>query len=120
MDRGNEKIAYLYEPLDPSILRSIRATVLAGHAKNRWVGVCGEMAGDPRIAALLLGMDVDEFSVSPFDLPRVKAVVRALPYQRARELADQALRLPRASDIRELLARELDPLLPPALLGGDE
>jgi phosphotransferase system enzyme I (PtsI) len=120
MDRGNEKIAYLYEPLDPSILRSIRATVLAGHARNRWVGVCGEMAGDPRIAALLLGMDVDEFSVSPFDLPRVKAVIRSLPYQRARDLADQALRLPRARDIRDLLARELDPFLPPALLGGDE
>jgi phosphotransferase system enzyme I (PtsI) len=120
MDRGNEKIAYLYEPLDPSILRSIRATVLAGHARKRWVGVCGEMAGDPRIAALLLGMDVDEFSVSPFDLPRVKAVIRSLPYQRARDLADQALRLPRARDIRDLLARELDPFLPPALLGGDE
>jgi phosphotransferase system enzyme I (PtsI) len=120
MDRGNSKIAYLYEPLDPSILRSIRATVDAGHQKGRWVGVCGEMAGDPRIAALLLGMDVDEFSVSPFDLPRVKAVVRALPYARAKALADEALRLPSATAIRELLARELDPLLPLALLGGDD
>jgi phosphotransferase system enzyme I (PtsI) len=120
MDRGNSKIAYLYEPLDPSILRSIRATVEAGHKHGRWVGVCGEMAGDPRIAALLLGMDVDEFSVSPFDLPRVKAVVRALPYASAKALADQALRLPSAAAIRELLARELDPLLPLALLGGDD
>jgi phosphotransferase system enzyme I (PtsI) len=120
MDRGNEKIAYLYEPLDPSILRSIRATVVAGHAHGRWVGVCGEMAGDPRIAALLMGMDVDEFSVSPFDLPRVKALVRALPYARAQALAQEALRLPSAKAIRELLARELDPLLPPVLLGGDD
>jgi phosphotransferase system enzyme I (PtsI) len=120
MDRGNSKIAYLYEPLDPSILRSIRATVDAGHQKGRWVGVCGEMAGDPRIAALLLGMDVDEFSVSPFDLPRVKAAVRALPYARAKDLAAQALRLPSASAIRALLARELDPFLPPVLLGGDD
>jgi phosphotransferase system enzyme I (PtsI) len=119
MDRGNEKIAYLYEPLDPSILRSIRATVVAGHDKQRWVGVCGEMAGDPRIAALLLGMDVDEFSVSPFDLPRVKAVVRALPYARARALAEAALKLPSAPAIRALLKKELDPLLPPALLGGE-
>jgi len=120
MDRGNEKIAYLYEPLDPSILRSIRATVVAGHAHGRWVGVCGEMAGDPRIAALLMGMDVDEFSVSPFDLPRVKALVRALPYARAQALAQAALLLPSAKAIRELLARELDPLLPPVLLGGDD
>jgi len=67
-----------------------------------------------------MGMDVDEFSVSPFDLPRVKALVRALPYARAQELAQAALRLPSAKAIRELLARELDPLLPPVLLGGND
>jgi phosphotransferase system enzyme I (PtsI) len=120
MDRGNSKIAYLYEPLDPSILRSIHATVQAGHQRGRWVGVCGEMAGDPRIAALLLGMGVDEFSVSPFDLPRVKAVVRALPFSRAQALAEKALRLPTATAIRQLLARELDPHLPTILLGGSD
>jgi phosphotransferase system enzyme I (PtsI) len=120
MDRGNEKIAYLYEPLDPSVLRSVRATVTAAHAAGRWVGVCGEMAGDPRIAILLLGMDVDEFSVSPFDLPRVKAAVRAVPHAVARGLAGKALTLPTAGAIRALLARELDPMLPPVLLGGDD
>jgi len=120
MDRGNEKIAYLYEPLDPSVLRSVRATVVAAHAAQRWVGVCGEMAGDPRIAILLLGMDVDEFSVSPFDLPRVKAAVRAVPYAVAQSLAQRALKLPSAVAIRALLAESLDPLLPPVLLGGDE
>src|SRR5258705_10401242 len=117
---GMKMFVSLCEPLDPSILRSVRATVEAGHAKGRWVGVCGEMAGDPRIAALLMGMDVDEFSVSPFDLPRVKAVVRALPYASAKALADHALRLPSAAAIRELLARELDPLPPLALLRGDD
>jgi len=120
MDRGNEKIAYLYEPLDPSVLRSVRATVTAAHAAGRWVGVCGEMAGDPRIAILLLGMDVDEFSVSPFDLPRVKAAVRAVPHAVARGLAQKALTLPTAGAIRALLARELDPMLPPVLLGVDD
>ena len=120
MDRGNAKIAYLYEPLDPAILHSVRATVEAGHAAGIWVGVCGEMAGDPRIAALLVGMGVDELSVSPFDLPRVKAVIRTLPHARARALADAALALPSASAIRALLDRELDPLLPAALLGSDD
>ncbi len=120
MDRGNEKIAYLYEPLDPSVLRSVRATVVAAHAAQRWVGVCGEMAGDPRIAILLLGMDVDEFSVSPFDLPRVKAAVRAVSHADARALAQRALTLPSAAAIRAMLAESLDPLLPPVLLGGDE
>lgn len=120
MDRGNAKIAYLYEPLDPAILRSVRATVVAGHAAGIWVGVCGEMAGDPRIAALLLGMDVDEVSVSPFDVPRVKAVIRTVPYARAKAIAEAALLLPSAGAIRRLLDRELDPLLPPLLLGGDD
>jgi phosphoenolpyruvate-protein kinase (PTS system EI component) len=120
MDRGNAKIAYLYEPLDPAILRSIRATVVAGHAAGIWVGVCGEMAGDPRIAALLLGMEVDELSVSPFDLPRVKAVIRTLPFARAKALADAALLLPSAGAIRRLLDRGLDPLLPAVLFGGDD
>ena len=120
MDRGNSKIAYLYEPLDPSILRSIRATVEAGHKAGRWVGVCGEMAGDPRTAILLLGMDVDEFSVSPFDLPRVKAAVRGLTYGRAKQLAEEALTLPSAAAIKDLLVRELDPYLPMILLGGGD
>ncbi len=120
MDRGNAKIAYLYEPLDPAILRSVKATVVAGHAAGIWVGVCGEMAGDPRIAALLLGMDVDELSVSPFDLPRVKAVLRTVPYSTAQALAAQALVLPSASEIRRLLDTDLDPLLPAALLGEDD
>ena len=120
MDRGNSKIAYLYEPLDPSILRSIRATVEAGHKAGRWVGVCGEMAGDPRTSILLLGMDVDEFSVSPFDLPRVKAAVRGLTYARAKQLAEEALTLPSAAAIKDLLVRELDPYLPTILLGGGD
>jgi phosphotransferase system enzyme I (PtsI) len=120
MDRGNEKIAYLYEPLDPSILRSIRATTQAGHGAGRWVGVCGEMAGDPRTAILLLGMDVDEFSVSPFDLPRIKAAVRSVTYERAKQIADEALRLPSAAAIKEMLVRELDPCLPTILLGGGD
>ena len=120
MDRGNAKIAYLYEPLDPAILRSVRATVEAGHAAGIWTGVCGEMAGDPRIAAILLGMGVDELSVSPFDLPRVKAVIRTLPMAKAKALAGAALALPSAGAIRRLLERELAPLLPRELLGGDD
>jgi phosphotransferase system enzyme I (PtsI) len=120
MDRGNEKIAYLYEPLDPAVLRSIAATVKAGHDAKRWVGVCGEMAGDPRTAILLLGMGVDELSVSPFDLPRVKAAVRATSDVHARAIAERALQLPTANEIRALLSDELDRKLPALLLGGDD
>ena len=121
MDRDNERLAHLYEPLSPAVLRSLRHTVHAGHGAKRWVGVCGEMAGDPRTAILLLGLGVDELSVSCFDLPRVKAAIRSVPATRAREIAEQALTRDSAEDVRKLLHAELDPMLPDYLAddGGD-
>jgi len=112
MDRDNERLAHLYEPLSPAVLRSLRHIVHAGHGAKRWVGLCGEMAGDPHIAILLCGLGVDELSVSCFDLPRVKAAIRSVPATRARDLADQALARDSADDVRRLLHAELDPLLP--------
>ena len=112
MDRDNERLAHLYEPLHPAVLRSIRHTIEAGQRAGRWVGVCGEMAGDPRMAVLLVGLGVDELSVSCFDLPRVKASIRSVQHARARAVAEEALALPSADAIRELLACRLDPLLP--------
>jgi phosphotransferase system enzyme I (PtsI) len=117
MDRGNERIAHLYEPLEPAILRSVDHTVNKAHEAGIWVGVCGEMAGDPRIAVLLVGLGVDELSVSPFDVPRVKAAVRSVPMREARRLARETLSLHSATVIRDLLRRELDPQLPGFLLG---
>ncbi len=117
MDRDNERLAHLYEPLSPSVLRSLSHTVHAGHGAKRWVGVCGEMAGDPRTAVLLIGLGVDELSVSCFDLPRVKAAIRSVPATRAREIAEQALARDTAEEVRKLLHAELDPLLPEYLAG---
>jgi phosphoenolpyruvate-protein phosphotransferase (PTS system enzyme I) len=121
MDRDNERLAHLYEPLSPAVLRSLRHTVHAGHGAKRWVGVCGEMAGDPRTAILLIGLGVDELSVSCYDLPRVKAAIRSVTATRARDLAEQALARDSAEDVRKLLHAELDPLLPDYLAdnGGD-
>lgn len=113
MDRGNERLARLYEPLDPAILRSIRHTVAAGHAAGRWVGVCGEMAGDPHIAVLLIGLDVDELSVACFDLPRVKSAIRGVTYAGAKALAAEALEQSTAGDVKAVLRRHMDELLPP-------
>jgi phosphotransferase system enzyme I (PtsI) len=118
MDRDNERLAQLYEPLSPAVLRSIRHAITTGHAAKRWVGVCGEMAGDPKHAVLLLGMGVDELSVSCFDLPRVKAAIRSVTHEQARKLADDALSLPTAEAVRELLACSLDSRLPALALGG--
>jgi phosphotransferase system enzyme I (PtsI) len=117
MDRDNERLAYLYEPLGPAVLRSLRHTIEAGHGAGRWVGVCGEMAGDVRNAILLLGLGVDELSVSCFDLPRVKAAIRSVPASRARQIAEEALSCECADSVRTLLHREVDPLLPEFLRG---
>jgi phosphotransferase system enzyme I (PtsI) len=116
IDRGNERLAQLYEPLEPAVLRSIRHTVDAGHRHGRWVGICGEMAGDPRTAVLLLGLGVDEMSVSCFDLPRVKAAVRSVRREDAKSIAEEALRQPSAKHVKALLRERVDTLLPSFLV----
>ena len=112
MDRDNERLAHLYEPLDPAVLRSIRHTIQAAHAAGRWVGVCGEMAGDPHVAALLVGLGVDELSVSCYDLPRVKAAIRSIRADQVRTVADLALACPSAAPVRALVRERLDALMP--------
>jgi len=112
MDRDNERLAHLYEPLDPAVLRSIRHTVRAAHEAGRWVGVCGEMAGDPHTAALLVGLGVDELSVSCYDLPRVKAAIRSIRADAAQAVAEEALACPSAAPVRALVRERLDALMP--------
>ena len=101
VDRVNEKVAGLYEPTHPAILRLIRAVVEAGHNNGIWVGVCGEMAGEPLFAPLLLGMGIDELSAASSSLPRVKEVIRRLTFSEAQELAAASLH---ANSGREVIA----------------
>jgi phosphotransferase system enzyme I (PtsI) len=101
VDRVNEKVASLYEPTHPAILRLIRAVVEAGHNNGIWVGVCGEMAGEPLFAPLLLGMGIDELSAASSSLPRVKEVIRRLTLSEAQELAAASLH---TNSGREVLA----------------
>jgi len=102
VDRGNERVAYLYEPTHPAIVRLIRHTVEAGHRKGLWVGVCGEMAGDPLMAPLLLGLGVDELSVAPLAVPLVKEMVRSIAIAEAREMASKALQSRSAVEVLTL------------------
>ena len=101
VDRVNEKVASLYEPTHPAILRLIRAVVEAGHNNGIWVGVCGEMAGEPLFTPLLLGMGIDELSAASSSLPRVKEVIRRLTLSEAQELAAASLH---TNSGREVLA----------------
>lgn len=91
VDRMNEKIAHLYEPTHPAILRLIKNSVDAAHAHKVWVSVCGEMAGDPVLVPLLLGLGVDELSAAPPLLAQVKYLIRRLKLADARQLAEFAL-----------------------------
>ncbi|MCW5551818.1 MAG: phosphoenolpyruvate--protein phosphotransferase [Verrucomicrobiae bacterium] len=91
VDRMNEKIAHLYEPTHPAILRLIKNTVDAAHAHKVWVSVCGEMAGDPVLAPLLIGLGVDELSAAPPLLAQVKYLIRRLKVTDTRQLAEFAL-----------------------------
>lgn len=91
VDRVNEQVAHLYQPTHLSILQLIRMVVLAGHTHRIPVGVCGQMAADPSLVPLLIGLGVDELSVSPPSIPMIKDVIRNLHYSDCRTLAKQAL-----------------------------
>ena len=103
VDRGNVIIAHLYNPLTPSVLNLIKQVIDASHAEGKWTGMCGELAGDVRATALLLGMGLDEFSMSAISVPHVKKLARSISYADAKALADEALAQPTAADIERLV-----------------
>jgi phosphotransferase system enzyme I (PtsI) len=98
----NEKIAHLYEPTHPAIVRLIKATVEAGHRRQIRVSVCGEMASDPILAPLLIGLGVDELSAALPLVAPVKFIIRRLKLTEAKELAEFAMT---CEDAGEILAR---------------
>ncbi|MGQ0285898.1 phosphoenolpyruvate-protein phosphotransferase PtsI [Pasteurellaceae bacterium 22721_9_1] len=103
VDRGNEMISHLYNPLSPSVLNLIKQVIDASHSEGKWTGMCGELAGDERATVLLLGMGLNEFSMSAMSIPRIKKIIRNVTYQEAKELAEKALQLPTASEIAQLV-----------------
>jgi phosphotransferase system enzyme I (PtsI) len=90
-DRTNEKVSHLYEPTHPAILRLIKTTVEAARANGIWCGVCGEIAGDPVLAPLLIGLGVDELSAAPPVIDEVKYIIRRIKFSEAQALAEYAL-----------------------------
>lgn len=111
VDRMNEKVSYLYDPFNPAVLRLIDQVISAGHKYGKFVGMCGEMAGEPLAAPLLMAMGMDEFSMSASSIPQVKAVIRSLDTKRCKELWQQAQQYSDGSDIRQLLEAELKDIL---------
>ncbi len=99
VDRGNEMISHLYNPLSPAVLTVIKQVIDASHAEGKWTGMCGELAGDERATLLLLGMGLDEFSMSGISIPKVKKVIRNSNFAEVKAMAQEALSLPTAAEI---------------------
>jgi phosphoenolpyruvate-protein phosphotransferase (PTS system enzyme I) len=107
VDRNNELIADLYQEFHPAVLRAIKITIDTGQRNGIWVGMCGELAGNPLATTLLLGMGLDEFSMVPSVIPEIKRIIRSTSHEEARMLADQALALSTSLEVRELLRSDL-------------
>ena len=103
VDRGNEMISHLYNPMSPSVLGLIKQVIDASHAEGKWTGMCGELAGDERATLLLLGMGLDEFSMSAISVPRIKKLIRNVNFADATALADKAMQVPTAAEIEQLV-----------------
>jgi phosphotransferase system enzyme I (PtsI) len=117
VDRLNEKIAHLYEPAHPAILQLIHLTAQAGKKNGIWTGVCGEMASDLTMVPLLLGLGVEELSVSPAYLPQVKFLIRQLEITAARDLAEWARQCESGAEILSR-AQEFARGVAPSLFNG--
>jgi len=111
VDRSNEKVAYLYEPTHPAVLRMIKNIIDAGHACGIRVAMCGEMASEPAFALLLLGLNLDEFSMPSLSIPEIKQVIRSVTSKEAHQMAQEALGLTTGKEVELFSRRKLREIL---------
>lgn len=106
IDRVNEHVAYLYEPLHPAALRIIKNIADAAHKAGIAVGVCGEMAGEPEYALILLGLGLDQLSMNALSILKVKKIIRSIKYSEAKEIAEVALTFSTAQEVERFIRNE--------------
>ncbi|WP_430884952.1 phosphoenolpyruvate--protein phosphotransferase [Fusibacter sp. JL216-2] len=106
VDRMNEKIHKLYNPFNPAVLRLIKMVIENGHKEGIWVGMCGEMAGDERMIPILLGLGLDEFSMSPISILPARKLIRSLSAEAMKRYADEVLSLDSAEAIEAFIAEK--------------
>jgi phosphotransferase system enzyme I (PtsI) len=111
VDRTNEKVAYLYEPAHPAVLRMIKNIIDAAHANNIWVGMCGEMASDEIFTPVLLGLGLDEFSMPSLAVPQIKYILRSMTMAEAQKIAAEALSLTTAKAVESYMQSKLKEIL---------
>ncbi len=107
VDRVNEKVAHLYQPFHPTILRLVNGVIKAAHRENIWVGACGEMAGDPLGMAVLLGLGVDEFSIAPTSILEIKKIIRNLSWEELQKIANHLLKFSTSQQTKRYLENKL-------------
>ena len=103
VDRGNRKIAHLYNQFHPALLRLIKTVIENGHKEGIWVGMCGEVAGDPKLIPVLLGMGLDEFSMSPISILKARWIINNLSKKEMEEVVNKVINLSTAIEVQEFL-----------------
>ncbi len=111
VDRANEKVAYLYEPAHPAVLKLIKEVIEIAHKNGIWVGMCGEMCGEPLFAFLLLGFGLDEFSMPPPRVPRIKELIRRVSFAEAKLFSQEIFKFSTAKEIEKKAEEELKRIL---------
>ncbi len=106
VDRGNEKIAHLYQGFHPAVLRLIKESIDAARRNGIWVGLCGEMAADPLATVMLVGMGVDELSTSAIAIPEIKKIIRSVSFEDAKRQAQKVLGLPTVDEVKRFLVED--------------
>ncbi|MDK2918142.1 MAG: phosphoenolpyruvate-protein phosphotransferase system enzyme [Candidatus Petromonas sp.] len=104
VDRMNEKIHHLYNPFNPAVIRLIKMVIDNGHKEGIWVGMCGEMAGDKKMIPLLLGLGLDEFSMSPISILPARKLIKSLSYEEMKKFADEILNMNTAEEIENFIS----------------
>jgi phosphoenolpyruvate-protein phosphotransferase (PTS system enzyme I) len=117
--RVNEEIAHLYEPLNPAVLRLIKQTIDIAHENGIWVGMCGEMASDPLVVPLLLGMGIDELSMSPIAVPEVKKIIRSFTIEESKRILKRVMSFSTAHEIESYVYGEATERFPDVLMWID-
>jgi len=107
VDRMNEKISHLYNPFHPALLRLVKMVIDSAHKENKWVGMCGEVAGDPKLIPILIGMGLDEFSMSPISILKARGIIRSISQEKMKALAEQVVNLPTAEDVEKFIEKNI-------------
>jgi phosphotransferase system enzyme I (PtsI) len=104
VDRDNSSVSQLYQQFNPAVIRTLKMIIDAGHKRHVWIGMCGEMAGDPIATVLLVGLGIDELSVNPASLPEIKKIIRSVKYRDARRVAEKIISFSTEDEIKDYLA----------------